>query len=163
MTPRLGPGDRLPQAVLGQLVNGVVQRVDFHTLLAGKRAVVVGIPGAFTPVCSCEHIPDLLRNVARFSASGIEHVVCIAPDNPWVVEAWAREVDPDGRILFLSDGNLSLARALGVNVVDADRCLGEVSARYMMLIDRGIVRRLNVESGINDLTCTRSEDIVFID
>jgi len=163
MTPRVSSGDRLPQAVLGRLLHGVAQRVDLQALFAGKRAVVVGVPGAFTPVCSCEHIPDLLKNVARFRASGIDHVVCVAPDNPWVVEAWAREVDPGGRILFLSDGNLSLARALGVNVVDADRCLGEVSARYMMLIDRGVVRRLNVEAGINDLTCTRSEDVVFID
>ncbi len=163
MTPRISIGDRIPQAILGRLVNGGVQHIDLQTIVANKRAIVVGIPGAFTPVCTCAHIPDLLANLTRFRAGGVDQVICVAPDNPWVVEAWAREVDPSGRILFLSDGNLSLARALGVNIVDQERCLGEATARYMLLADKGFVRRFNVEKAITDLACTRAQDVVFID
>jgi len=163
MTPRIASGDRIPQATLGQLVGGSVREVDLQTLVGKDRVVIVGIPGAFTPVCTCEHIPDLLTNVARFRANRVKHIICVAPDNPWIVEAWARAVDPEGRLLFLSDGNLSLARALGVNVIDRALFLGEVSTRYMMLAEAGCVRRLTVEPGVNDLTCTRSEDVVFID
>jgi 2-Cys peroxiredoxin 5 len=163
MTPRISSGDRIPQAMLGQLVGGVVREIDLQALLGRERAVIVGIPGAFTPVCTCEHVPSLLTNVARFRANRVKHIICVAPDNPWAVDAWARAVDPEGRLVFLSDGNLSLARALGVNVVDRGLFLGEVSTRYMLLADGGCVRRLTVESGVNDLTCTRSEDVVFID
>lgn len=163
MTPRVSSGDRLPQVSLGRLVNGAVEHVWLQQLLAGKRAVIVGVPGAFTPVCTCEHIPDLLANVGRLRAAGLDYIICVAPNDPWVMEAWAERVDPDGRLTFLSDGNLALARALGVNILNQDNLLGETSARYMLIAAGGIVHRLNVESHINDLTCTRAQDIELID
>lgn len=163
MTPRISSGDRVPQAVLGKLESGAVRRVSLQEHIAGKRVVVVGIPGAFTPVCTFEHVPDLLRNVARLRASGIDDVICVAPNDPWAVNAWAECVDPDNKIEFLSDGNLALARALGVTIIDSENMLGETSARYMLLVSGGVVRRLTVEPHVMKLTCTRAEDVVFID
>lgn len=163
MTPRISPGDRIPQAALGRLVHGVVRHVFLDEFLAGRRAVVVGIPGAFTPVCTCEHIPDLLASVDRLRVAGMDEVICIAPNDPWSVEAWAERVDPAGKLTFLSDGNLSFARAVGVTMIDHQHMLGETSARYMMIVSNGFVRRLNVEPHVNKLTCTRAQDVVFID
>jgi peroxiredoxin len=163
MTPRISSGDRLPQAILGKLLNGVVQHVMLHEHIAGARAVIVGVPGAFTPVCTCEHIPDLLSNVSRLRASGIDSIICVAPNDPWALEAWAGCVDPEGKLEFLSDGNLSLARALGVSMVDSENMLGETSARYMMTVSKGVVRRLSVEPQMSKLTCTRGADVVLID
>lgn len=119
-------------------MNGAVQHLLLQDYLAGKRAVIVGIPGAFTPVCTCEHVPDLLRNAPRLREGGIEAIVCVAPNDPWAVDAWAGSVDPDGELEFLSDGNLSLARALGVNVVDSENMLGETSGRYMMIVSGNV-------------------------
>lgn len=163
MTPRVSVGDRIPHVALGRLVNGDVELVYLSELLAGRRAVVVGVPGAFTPVCSCQHIPDLLGNVERLRAAGMDYVICVAPNSPWAVEAWAERVDPAGKLTFLSDGNLALARALGVNIADHRNLLGETSARYMLVAGNGIVHRLNVEPSIASLTCTRAQDIEFID
>jgi 2-Cys peroxiredoxin 5 len=160
MTIRISSGDRLPQAMLGRLVNDAVQHVDLQRLLADKRALVVGMPGAFTPVCSCQHVPDLLANVGRM---GLDLVICVTPDNPWALDAWAHKVDPSNRLLFLSDANMTLARALGVNRLDQKLSLGETTSRYAMFVDKGIVRRLNVEAAITDLTCTRAQDVVYID
>jgi 2-Cys peroxiredoxin 5 len=162
MTPRISAGDRIPQAQLGRLVDGVVRQDTLPDLLQGRRAVVVGIPGAFTPVCTCEHLPDLLANVERLRGAGIHHVICVAPNDPWALDAWAERVDPAGKLLFLSDGNLSLARALGVNVVDHKDMLGETSARYMMIAGGGLVHRLTVEPNLMKLTCTRAKDVVLI-
>lgn len=163
MTPRVSSGDRIPQVALGRLVNGAVEHVWINELLAGRRAVIVGIPGAFTPVCTCQHIPDLLAGVDRLHAAGMDYVICVAPNDPWAVQAWSERVDPAGKLTFLSDGNLTLARALGVNIVDQQNMLGETSARYMLIAGNGIVHRLNVESHIMSLTCTRTEDVEFID
>jgi 2-Cys peroxiredoxin 5 len=162
-TPRNSAGDRIPQAQLGRLVNGAIELVSLHELLSAKRAVVVGVPGAFTPVCTCEHVPDLLGGVDRLRASGMDYVICVAPNDPWAVEAWAERVDPHNKLMFLSDGNLALARALGVTVIDRENVQGETQARYMMIAGKGVVQRLNVEPVRNKLTCTRSEDVVFID
>ncbi len=160
MSIRISNGDRVPQVSLGRVVNGDVHHVDLHRLLADKRALIAGMAGAFTPVCSCQHVPDLLANTSRM---GLDLVICVTADNPWALQAWANEVDPSNQILFLSDANLTLARALGVNRLERELCLGETTARYAMFVDKGIVRRLNVESKITDLSCTRAQDVVFID
>lgn len=163
MTPRLGIGDRVPDVTLAQLRQDAVIPVPLTSWLASRRVALAGIPGAFTPVCSCRHIPDLLDNVARLKAAGFDEVAVVAPDNPWVVSAWAQDVDPLGRLTFLSDGNLALARALGVAVHALELMLGETSTRYLLIAKNGLIQRFNVEGHLNDLGCTRASDAVYID
>lgn len=163
MPVRISVGDRVPQVLLSRLVGGEIQHVDTHALLANKRAVIVGIPGAYTPVCTCTHVPNLISNYDRLRRRGFDMVAVIVPDNPWVTDAWANSVDPSGKLQFFSDGNLDFARDLGVSVVDYRNFLGETSSRYLLLSGNGIVRRLNVEAHGMDLTCTRAEDVVLID
>lgn len=153
----------MPQARLARLVGGQVQHVELLDLIAGKRVLIAGMPGAFTPVCSCEHVPNLIGNATRLRAQGLQDVICVLPNNPWIVEAWAREVDPDNKLLFLSDAPLTFARALGVTLFDENLGLGETSARYLLLAERGVVHQLSVERRIMDLTCTRAEEVEFID
>lgn len=163
MTPRVSVGDRVPQATLGRMIDGVMHTVELHELLAGRRAVLAGVPGAFTPVCTYRHIPDLLENVGRLKAAGYGLIACVVPNSPWAVAAWAEEVDPRREMVFLSDGNLALARALGVTVAAHDMMLGETSARYLLATDSGLVRRLNVESKITNVDCTRARDVLVMD
>ena len=163
MTPRLGIGDRVPDVTLAQLRQSALVPVPLSRWLANRRVAIAGIPGAFTPVCSCRHIPDLLDNVARLKSAGFDEVAVVAPDNPWVVSAWALDVDPQGRLTFLSDGNLALARALGVAVHAPELALGETSTRYLMVVKNGVIQRLNVEGHVNQLECTRAIDAVYID
>lgn len=163
MTPRIGPGDRVPFVTLAQLAGGVLKHVDFAEITAAKRVLVIGVPGAFTPVCSSAHVPDIVANADKLLATGIERIVCVSGDNPWVLDAWAPQVDPQRKLMFLSDGNLALARSLGANVVDHEHFLGECSARYMLIARHGVVERFFIENAIVDLTCTRAEDALMVD
>lgn len=163
MTPRISVGDRVPQATLGRMVDGIMHTVELHELLAGRRAVIAGVPGAFTPVCTSRHIPDLVANVARLKAAGYGLVACVVPNSPWAVAAWAQEVDPGGALMFLSDGNLTLARALGVTVTAYDMMLGETSARYLLATDSAIVSRFNVETKLSNFDCTGPRDVLVMD
>jgi peroxiredoxin len=163
MTARVDIGDRVPQAVLAHVAGGELQPVALHDLLAGRRALIAGVPGAFTPVCTIKHIPDLLENAGRLAKGGYDLIACVVPDNPWAVAAWAAEIDPYGQLMFLSDGNLALARALGVTTPGFDYYMGETSARYLMVTESGIIRRFNVEKRFTDVTCTRADDAVMLD
>lgn len=163
MTFRVNNGDRVPQVTLARIHNGQVQHVNLHELVAGKRVLIAGMPGAFTPVCTCEHVPNLISNATRLRANGLDLVICVAPNNPWIVEAWAREVDPDNKLLFLADAPLALSRALGCTIYDEQLALGETSSRFLLLVDRGIVHQLSVERQLTDLTCTRADEVEFID
>lgn len=151
----------MPQAMLGRMIDGAMYTVELHELIAGRRVVIAGVPGAFTPVCTCRHIPDILENATRLRAAGYDLIACVVPNSPWAVAAWAAEVDPAGVMTFLSDGNLTLARALGVTVSAPELLLGETSARYLLATDNGIVRRLNVEAKITNVDCTRARDVLI--
>lgn len=153
-------GDRVPQITLGRLVGGTVEAVELQALLTRQRAVIVGIPGAFTPICTCTHIPDFIARADELRAAGFDQVICAAPNDPWTLDAWARTLDPLGKVLFLSDGNLALARALGANIVDYENFLGERSTRYLMIAAHGVIQHLTLEPHMTKLTCTRAEDVL---
>lgn len=162
MSARAAIGDRIPQVTLGRLVGGEVNSVSLDELVAGKRAVMVGIPGAFTPICTCAHIPDFVGRADRLRSAGFELIICVAPNDPWTTDAWAACLDPDDKVLFLSDGNLALARGLGANITDHKNFLGERSTRYLMVVESGVIRRLTIEPHPMALTCTRTEDVLFL-
>jgi 2-Cys peroxiredoxin 5 len=146
---------------LARLEAGSIETGPLQGRLAGVRAVMIGIPGAFTPVCTQRHIPDFVANSDMLYKKGFGVIACVTPNDPWTNEAWARVVDPHGRITFLSDGNLDLARALKVTTTERDLFIGERSTRYMLTTRNALVERLVVEPKVNMLSCTRSEDVLL--
>ena len=118
-------GQRLPPVALGELINGEVRRVPLEPLLAGRRAVVFGIPGAFTPICSQRHAPEFIAKAPALRKSGIDLVICIGANDPWTMAAWADSIDPTGQVRFLSDGNLEFAHKTGLIESHRDYFLGD--------------------------------------
>lgn len=151
-------GSIIPGVWMGVLNDGVVEKVYLPTVLGLGRSILVGVPGAFTPVCSQEHVPDFVANADRLRANGFEHIVCVVANDPFVMAAWAAQVDPKGKITFLSDGNLDLANKLGVKIREPDLFLGQRAQRYLLTARGGVIERLTVENSILAITCTRARD-----
>ncbi|RYG87612.1 MAG: hypothetical protein EON58_20610, partial [Alphaproteobacteria bacterium] len=80
--------------------------------------------------------------------------VCVAPSDPWSMTKWASEIDPEGRIRFLSDGNLEFARATGLNVSINELFLGEAMMRFSMVVHDGVVDKINIERSVLDVSCS---------
>jgi peroxiredoxin len=163
-TARLGavrPGWRIPALDLGELVGGRVVRVRTELLFGGMRAVVIGAPGAFIPVCTERQVPDFAANAERLRAAGFKLLVCIAPNDPWVLARWAQEVDPARAIRFLSDGNLAFTRALGLTAREDSLFLGERCKRYTIVLDNCMIEKIRVEEQINDLTDAEADDVML--
>lgn len=139
-------GARAPEALLAEIVRGQVAVLDTNDLFRNGRAVILGVPGAFTPLASQQCVPELVRNADALHASGYHTLVCVAPESPWVVRKWADELDPKGRIRFLSDGNLAWTSALGLLTRDADGFLGECPKRYLLSLHDGVIEHLRVDS-----------------
>ena len=128
MSPILN-GSRVPGVLLGRLENDVVRTTSSEQLFAYGRAVIMGIPGAFTPVCTQRHVPEFVQSAEKLTAAGYSHLVCIAPNDPFVLDAWARQVDPLSKIEFYSDGNLEFTRSLGLLELVSRLYLGWRSSR----------------------------------
>lgn len=153
-------GSRIPGIRLGYYEDGEVQSLDAPDIFAVGRSVVMGVPGAFTPVCTRLHVPDFVRSADSLRASGFGQLICIVPNDPFVVAEWAAQVDPGNKLRFLSDGNLEFTSALGLQATHRDLFLGMRSERYLLVIDKGVIVRFKIEPNIFGFTCTRAQDVV---
>jgi len=137
-------GDRLPDVTFTVMTEAGPAPKTTDEVFSGKKIVLFAVPGAFTPTCHGNHLPGFVENVAGFKAKGIDEVVCTAVNDIFVLAAWAKASGAED-ITFLSDGSGNFARALGLEFDGTARNLGVRSQRYAMLVQDGIVQRLNVE------------------
>ncbi len=145
------PGDRIPHAEFITRTADGEQKLATDVVFAGRKVVLFGVPGAFTPTCSMNHLPGFLNELAALKAKGADMIACTSVNDVYVMDAWAKATGADGKITMLADGNGEFARAIGLNVDRTKSGMGERSRRYSMIVDNGVVRTLNVEDkpGIN--------------
>jgi 2-Cys peroxiredoxin 5 len=137
---------------------GALQTIEAAQVFAKERVVTIGVPGAFTPICTKQHVPDFIRNAERLKNSGFSKLVCIAANDPFVLDEWARQLDPNREIQFLADGNLSFSRSLGLASKMPSLLLGERSERFMMITQDGVIQHFRIEPNVLTFSCTRAED-----
>ncbi|KQQ31461.1 alkyl hydroperoxide reductase [Methylobacterium sp. Leaf123] len=137
-------GDHLPQATFR--VNGPdgPQAKTTDDVFKGRRVVLVGVPGAFTPACHRNHLPGFVAKREEILARGIDAIAVTSVNDIFVLNAWQQQSGAEG-IEFLADGNAEFAKAIGLEMDGSGFGLGPRSQRYAMLIDDGVVRILNVE------------------
>jgi peroxiredoxin len=114
-------------------------------LVKGKRIVVFGLPGAFTPTCSAKHVPSYVENYNQLKAKKVDEVWCISVNDAFVMGAWGRDQKAGGKVRMMADGSATFTKALGLELDLIARGMGVRSQRYSMLVDNGIVKSLNVE------------------
>lgn len=137
-------GERIPNVTLNYLKDGV-QSINTDEIFAGKKVVLFSVPGAFTPTCSAKHLPGYIEHYAQFKAKGID-VACVAVNDAFVMDAWARDRQvPDG-LYMLADGNGTLTRALGLEMDGTAFGLGMRGKRYALYAEDGVVKILHVEA-----------------
>ena len=115
-------------------------------LTRGKKVVIFGLPGAFTPTCSAKHVPSYLQNLERLKAKGVSDVICMAVNDAFVMGAWARDQHTAGKIRMMGDGSADYTKALGLEFDLSARGLGLRCQRFSMLVDNGTVKLLNIEA-----------------
>ncbi len=151
---RMEPGGRVPDVALRRLGPHGVETISTRELFAGCRAVLFGVPGAFTPVCSNEHLPGFVRRAEELAGRGVERIVCVAVNDPFVMAAWGRLADAGERVEMLSDADGDLARALGLELDLSEIGLGVRCRRFAALLDDGVFRHVAVEPGRGITVCS---------
>ena len=138
-------GDAVPQATLTKMTENGPEAVDTAALFAGRTVALFAVPGAFTPTCSAKHLPGFIEKADELGSKGVDEIVCISVNDPFVMAAWGKSAGADGKISMLADGNGDFAKALGLTM-DASRFgMGLRSQRFSMLVKDGKVAELNVE------------------
>ena len=137
-------GDKVPSATLRTIGPEGPKAITTEELFApGKKVVAFALPGAFTPTCSAKHVPGYVQHLDELKQKGVDEVWCLAVNDGFVMAAWGRELGAFGKIRMLGDGSAELAKKLGLDTEIAG--MGTRSRRFSLLIDQGIVQRVNVE------------------
>lgn len=140
-------GDLIPDARLWRLAGGRPRPVPARELLAGKKAVVFAVPGAFTPTCSDDHLPGFVERAVELRAKGVDLIACLAVNDAWVMDAWGRAHAVGDRIVMLGDGNGELTRAMGLERDASSSGLGLRSQRWAAIVEDNRITALEVEPG----------------
>jgi peroxiredoxin len=115
-------------------------------IFSGKKVVLFAVPGAFTPTCSAKHLPGYLQNADAIKAKGVDTIACLAVNDAFVMAAWGKDRNVGDKVLMLADGNGELTGKLGLDLDATGFGLGSRSQRYSMIVDDGVVTKLNVEA-----------------
>jgi peroxiredoxin len=138
-------GDRMPESkfrVMGP--EGPAWKTT-DEVFKGKKVALFAVPGAFTPTCNNIHMPSFLKNVDAFKGKGIDTVAVTGVNDVFVMEQWKKSTGADGKIDFLADGNADFAKAVDMTMDGSGGGLGTRSRRYSVLVEDGVVKKLNIE------------------
>ena len=145
-------GDKLPEGTLSEYIevegNGCTvgpNQFKVEDITKGKKVVIFGLPGAFTPTCSAKHVPSYLANFDKLKAKGVDDIICMSVNDPFVMGAW-NVASGSKDITMLADGNGDFAEALGLTMDASKFGMGKRSQRYSAIINDGVVEKLNVEA-----------------
>jgi peroxiredoxin len=145
-------GDRLPEGTLSEFIETETagcalgpNTFQVADLVKGKKIVIFGLPGAFTPTCSVQHVPGYVAQAGALKARGVDEIWCISVNDAFVMGAWGRDQKATGTVRMMADGNGAFSKALGLDADFSKFNMGTRSQRYSMLVEDGVVKQLNVE------------------
>lgn len=150
-------GATIPSVTLKTLQDGEITDVNIADYVKGKNVVIFGVPGAYTPVCTVNHLPGFIERAEELKQSGIDEVICVAANDPFVVNHWAKECGAPGKVTVFPDGNLDFTQALGMELDASALGLGPRSQRYSMIVKDGVVESVEVEDEATTVSVSGAE------
>lgn len=151
-------GDKIPTGRVQKIAAQGAGVLTTDELFNGKKVVVFGVPGAFTPVCSEKHVPGFLVMSDKFKAKGVDTIACLSVNDAHVMNAWAKEQHVDDTILMLADGSGKFTKSLGLDI-DIET-LGLRSKRFAMVVDNGVVKAVEVEPSTGAHSVSSAEEML---
>eukprot|EP00262_Sarcandra_glabra_P010976 TRINITY_DN26682_c0_g1_i1.p2 TRINITY_DN26682_c0_g1~~TRINITY_DN26682_c0_g1_i1.p2 ORF type:complete len:163 (-),score=28.41 TRINITY_DN26682_c0_g1_i1:346-834(-) len=153
-------GDSLPDGTLACFdEEDKLQQVSVHSLAAGKKVILFGVPGAFTPTCSLQHVPGFIERAEELKSKGVDEILLVSVNDPFVMKAWAKTFPENKHVKFLADGSGTYTKALGLELDLSEKGLGTRSRRFALLVDGLKVVVANIEEG-GAFTVSGAEDII---
>jgi len=139
-------GDKIPSAKLKTMTAEGPKDISTDEIFGGKKVVLFAVPGAFTPTCSAKHLPGFVDKAAQIKGKGVDTIACLAVNDAFVMGAWGKAQNTDGKVLMLADGAAAFTKQLGLDLDLSAPGMGVRSKRYAMVVDNGVVKALNVEA-----------------
>ena len=138
-------GERIPAATLKHKTAEGIADISTDELFSGKKVVLFALPGAFTPTCSAKHLPGFVASASDIKSMGVDTIACLSVNDAFVMEAWGRDQNVGDNVLMLADRNGDFSKATGLDLDASGFGMGLRSQRYAMIVDDGVVKKLNID------------------
>ena len=157
---RIKENEILPNSEVFVLENGEPIKKNIENILTNKKSVIFGLPGAYTSVCSAKHLPGYVNNTEKYKQKGIDQIICISVNDPFVMNAWGNENKVGDKIIMIGDPFLNFTKAIGAEVDKSGRGLGIRSNRYTMLVDNLRVMKIQEEKDTGACEISAAENFL---
>lgn len=149
----------MPSGVFGVMTDAGPGAISTDELFAGKKVVLVSVPGAFTPTCSASHLPGFVKQADELFAKGVDSIACMSVNDVFVMHAWGDDQNVGDKVMMLADGNGEYARALDLEMDGTAFGMGTRSQRFAIIVDDGTATHVAVEAP-GKLEVSKAESIL---
>lgn len=150
-------GDIIPEITMKRLGEDGMEDVNIADYVSDKKVVIFGVPGAFTPACAQKHLPGYVMKADQIKEEGIDEIICVAVNDPFVMKHWGEVSNATGKVTMMPDWDAKFVEAIGLTMDGTGAGLGKRSQRFMMIVDNGVVRDLQVEEKGSDVLLSSAE------
>ncbi len=157
---KIKENDLLPNSEVFLIESGEPTKKNIENFFKNKKVILFGVPGAYTSVCSKKHLPSYINMYDRFKEKGIDHIICLSVNDPFVMNAWGKENKVDNKIIMLGDPFLNFTKDIGADVDKSGRGLGIRSNRYTMFVDNMKVIKLQEEKDTGTCEISAAENFI---
>ncbi len=141
----ISAGEKMPSGTFGIMTESGPGSLSSDELFAGKKVVLVSVPGAFTPTCSLNHLPGFIDQAEQLAAKGVDTVACMAVNDVLVMDAWGKDRGVGEKVVMLADGNGEYSRALGLELDASGFGMGMRGQRFAIVVDDGVATHVAIE------------------
>ncbi len=142
----ISSGEKMPSGSFGVMTEAGPGSMSSDELFAGKKVVLVSVPGAFTPTCSLNHLPGFVDQADQLTAKGVDTVACMAVNDVFVMDAWGKDRGVGEKVVMLADGNGEYSRALGLELDASGFGMGMRGQRFAIVVDDGVATHVAIEA-----------------
>ena len=157
---KIKENDLLPNSEVFIIESGEPTKKNIENFFKNKKVILFGVPGAYTSVCSNKHLPSYINMYDKFKEKGIDHIICLSVNDPFVMNAWGKENKVDNKIIMLGDPFLNFTKDIGADVDKSGRGLGIRSNRYTMFVDNMKVIKLQEEKDTGTCEISAAENFI---
>ena len=157
---KIKENETIPSSEVFILENGEPIQKNMQSFLKNKKSVIFGLPGAYTSVCSAKHLPGYVKNREKYKEKGIDQIICMSVNDPFVMNAWGKENNVGDKIIMIGDPFLNFTKAIGADVDKSGRGLGIRSNRYTMLVDDLKIIKIQEEKDTGSCEISAAENFL---
>ena len=157
---KIKEGDKIPSIDFFYLDESGPKKVKSTELLKNHKAIIIGVPGAFTKVCSAQHLPGYVNNFEKAQKKGITKIICVSVNDPNVMKAWGENQNVGNKIFMAADPYCEFTKSIGTEIDRTQKGLGLRSARYTMLVENNVIKIIKLEEDTSHCEISAAENFI---